>query len=323
MSHAVVAIDLGSTRYRVAAVESDGQVHHKRDGLVQVFDRGEDLVRAIAADVRAVRAEAGVTLGTVGASVCGAIDRETREIHPPNLRSVWGMNFEGALADAAGCPVVADNDANLGAVGERAWGVAQGLDDIVYLTVSTGIGGGIIAGGRVLQGAHGLAGELGHLVVAESGPRCGCGNLGCLEAIASGTAIARLARLRIAAGAPSHIVGMVDGDLDAITAETVADAARRMDPFALELAREVGEALGRGTLSIIHGFDPAMIVFGGSVMLSEDVFFGPVRRMVAENPYTPFAGRTRIEVASLGDDVCLLGAAVLAFDALGVPRNGQ
>ncbi len=313
-----MAVDLGSTRYRVAAVDPRGGVHHKRDGLVQGFTTGEELVAAIAADVRGVRDLARVDAPVMGASICGAIDRATRRIHPPNLRSVWGMNFEGALAEAVGCRVVADNDANLGAVGERAWGVAHGLDDLVYLTVSTGVGGGIIADGRVLHGAHGLAGELGHLVVAENGPRCGCGNRGCLEAIASGTAIARLARLRIAAGTPSHITGMVDGDLDAITAETVAEAARRMDPFALELAREVGEALGRGALSIVHALDPAMIVFGGSVMLSQDVFFGPVREMVATNPYTPFQGRTRLEVAALGDDVCLLGAAVLAFEELGV-----
>lgn len=312
----VGAIDLGSTRYRVGVVDDEGQVIERLEGSSSQPETGEELVSLMAADFnRVVQAVGRHRVPAAGASICGAIDSETRQVYPPNLRSVWGMNIEAELSARIGVPLVADNDANLGAVGELRFGAARGLHSIVYMTVSTGIGGGIIVNNRIITGAHGLAGEIGHIMVAPGGPRCGCGNYGCVEAVASGTGIARVARLRIASGQPSFMLDMADGDLEQITAATVSAAAAREDPLAVEIVKETGQALGKAVLSLIHVLDPQRIILGGGVMESSELYFPAVVKAVETNPYVPFRGKADVVLAALGEDVCLIGAAALALDS--------
>jgi glucokinase len=212
------------------------------------------------------------------------------------------------LAARFGVPVHIDNDANLACLGEWRYGAGQGHEHVLYLTISTGIGGGVISHGRLLQGHHGLAAELGHVCVDPDGPLCSCGFRGHVEALASGPSIARYVNEQLAGGARSRLKAGPD-----LTGRQVAEAAQAGDELARAAFARAGRYLGLAVSNFLHTFDPSVVIFGGGVSQVGDLLFQPFEASLRERVFHPrYLEGLVITQAALGDDAGLLGALALA-----------
>jgi glucokinase len=294
----VLAIDVGGTWLRVARVTALGRVLDRRR---QPTPAGGDAAAVVEA-VGRLAAQLGGPARLAGVAAPGPVDPASGTVYsPPNLPGWGAYPLRSRLADRLGCPVWVHNDANLAALGEARFGAGRGADPLVYLTVSTGIGGGVILGGRIFEGAHGLAGELGHVIVRAGGPRCNAGHAGCLEALASGTAVQRrAAELAGTAGEPA--------------AAEVAQAAAAGTAWAIQVLEEAGEALGLAIGGLINAFDPAWVVLGGGLTGAWELW-APAMQRSAEAVAMARAQRpVDIRRAALGDDGGLIGAAAHALD---------
>ncbi|MGH2734249.1 MAG: ROK family protein [Actinomycetota bacterium] len=249
----------------------------------------------------------------VGVGAAGFIDASSGSVtFAPNL--VYDdPQVAVALRTRTSLPVVVDNDANAAAWGERAFGAAHGLENVALITIGTGIGSGFIVDGHLLRGASGAAAEFGHTVVDPDGPDCPCGLKGCIEQVASGGAIGRIARA-VAEGEPSSSMVSFAGSIDSITAEHVAKAAREYDQTARDLLREAGRWLGIGLSNVANLFDPDTIVLSGSVVKAGEPFLGPARDTLAAMTNAQRRRPMRLDVTTLGAEAGIIGAAALAFD---------
>jgi len=235
-------------------------------------------------------------------------------IKAPNLPGWDQVPLRAIIEEEFGLPTYLGNDANLAALAEQHFGAGKGTKDLIYITHSTGIGGGIIVDGRMLLGSKGLGAEVGHIILDRDGPHCGCSSMGCLEAMAAGPAIARNAVQAIEAGRETIIPDLVDGDLSRISAREVNEAAQQGDALGIELIRQAGELLGIGLVSLMHLFNPEIIVIGGGVSKAGDLLFEPAREMVRARCMAEDYWRdTPIVPAALGDDVGLMGAIALVL----------
>jgi glucokinase len=320
-THAL-AIDLGGTRLRVAVVDATGTVLASRRIPTPAAEGPDAVVDAMRAElVRLCDAPGGSPLGPcagIGIAAPGPLDPATGVVYEiPNLPGWQGFPLVERLAAATGLAVWAHNDANLAGLAEARRGAGRGYDPLIYLTVSTGVGGGVIVGGEMLTGRHGLAGELGHVIVRAGGPVCALGHPGCLEALASGTAIARRAGALIeqhtGAGQASAIPSHLDPGAP-ITAEVVARAAAAGDPLALGVYHDAGEALGLAIGSFINIFDPARIVIGGGVSRSWQLLEAPMWAAVRQVAMVWDIRPIDILPAALGDDAGLVGAGIYALE---------
>lgn len=311
----VVGGDLGGTRFRVAIADDSGKIVRRNSclteadkGLDAVLDRMETMIRdAIIQSEKPIEA--------VGIAAPGPLDPWKGIVFsPPNLKGWNEVHLKDILESRLKLPVYLGNDANLAALAEWRFGAGKGADCVTYVTVSTGVGGGVIDHGRMILGHGGGAVEVGHMTVEMDGPYCNCGNRGCLEALSSGTAIARRAVERLQTGIESKMNEMVGGKLDRISAEVVVQAARDGDEVAGEVMRRAGYALGVGLANLMHLYDSEVIVLGGGVTNAGELLFAPMREAIAERAMKSFRDRCRIEVAALGDDVGLYGAAALALE---------
>jgi glucokinase len=305
-----VAVDLGGTNIRAALFPPDQSKPSQtrrvltlaEEGPQAVIDRIVDAVRDLGIhDVSATR---------TGVAAPGPTDPVQGIVYgAPNLPGWDRVPLRDLLAERLGCPVWLGNDANLAALAEWRFGAGQGVRNLLYLTISTGIGGGAIIDGRLFTGAHGLAVEFGHMIVDPDGPQCGCGLYGHLESFASGTAIGRrMAALRAAQDATALEMEP--------TAAAVGAAARAGDPLALQVIQEAGIAIGRGVASLVHAFDPERVVLGGGVSQLGELIFRPARQAFDASVMHP-AYRANVEIvpAALGDDGGLIGAMLLARDS--------
>jgi glucokinase len=297
----VLALDLGASRIRAAVVLDDGSLLGRRQ---RTTPRGAaDVVRACANELRASLA-AGRDHGSadpVALAICapGPLDPRRGEfLDPPNLDpSLRGFPFAPRLGDALGLPWVMDRDTQVAALGEGAFGAARGLTDYVYLTISTGVGGAIVSGGRLLRGPDGLAGELGHIAVDMDGPPCPCGARGHLEGLASGTGIVNQARA----------AGQAVSDAREVAAAEDAGAA-----WARDIMDRVRQAFAAAAVSIADVFNPQRIIVGGGVAAGQgDRLIQPAREAVARFAFRGQAARVEIVPAQLGDDVGLVGGLAL------------
>jgi glucokinase len=236
-------------------------------------------------------------------------------MRPPNLPGWDAVPLRDQLASTFGCPVLVENDANAAAWGEFCHGAGRRTAHMVYLTVSTGIGGGLVLDGRLYRGAGGAAGEIGHIPLLPDGPPCGCGARGCLEALASGSAIARAAR---EARVQDRARGLSDATAaDAITAEHVHSAALAGDPDCRHIIVEAGHFLGLGLTAIANLFDPEVIVLGGGVMRTGAMLLDPAVAVLRERAMPPARDHVRVALAALGDRAGVLGVAALARERPG------
>lgn len=311
MSRPLVGVDLGGTLIRAAVATGPGThgtpVRHPTpaDGAVTVL-------HAVAASV--LEATGGVAPAGVAVGVPGPVDPRSGLVYAaPNLHGWEGVEAGRLLAERLGCPVAIQNDANLAAFAEWTAGAGQGTRDFVFLTVSTGVGGGLVLDGELYTGAAGTAGELGHVPAHVDGPPCGQGHPGCLEGIASGTAIAERARAALAAGEPSRLAAAC-GSLDARDVQTAAEAG---DALARRLFDEAGRALGRAIGGILNVLSPEVVAIGGGMLGAGDLLFTPLQAAIAEIAFEVPLRRCRIVPAALGTDAGLVGATAWAVRRFG------
>jgi glucokinase len=310
-----IAIDLGGTQLRAALCTPDGTIHKRVRKKTRAKRGPEAVLERICQTAEQVWPEEG-DVRAIGMSAPGPLDPfEGVVIGAPNLPGWDRVPVREILKQRFARPVYAGNDANLAALAEHRFGAGRGFDDMIYMTISTGIGGGIVLGGQLLLGHKGLAGEIGHMVVRPGGPLCGCGNRGCLEALASGTAIGHQARILASAGRAPDILAAAGGDPAQVNSKSVGQAAAEGDGVAIRLLRQAGRNIGIGIANLMHLFNPQRFVLGGGVTQTGDLIFKPIRRTVRRWAMSPLYWEdTEIVPAELGDDVCLLGALVLAVD---------
>jgi glucokinase len=311
----VVGIDVGGTSTKAAVVTPDGKVVARAERPTDVH-AGTKTIIAVAEDLLSRAKDFEVQISAVGVGAAGFVDAATGSItFSPNL-TYDDPHIADALKTRVGLPVIVDNDANAAAWGERAFGCAQGCDDVSLVTLGTGIGSGFVVEGRLVRGATGAGAELGHTIVDPHGPQCGCGLRGCLEQLASGTAIARMAREAMASDPDSLILALA-GSVGAIRSEHVSEAATKDDETARAVLRLAGRSLGIGLSNVVNLFDPQVIVLGGGLVQVGEPYLGPARdqlfRMTTEQHRRP----KRLDVTALGHDAGILGAAALAFDLAG------
>jgi len=238
-------------------------------------------------------------------------------VFSPNLHAVEGIPLKDELEPTIGLPLTVENDANAAAWGEFRFGVGSEADHLVFVTLGTGVGGGVITHGVLLRGAQGAGGELGHVTIHATGPRCACGNRGCLEALASGTAIRRRAR-EVAVEHPSSALGRLAAERK-VLGEDVTRLAREGDEAAAYVLEETGRWLGIGLAGFVNIFNPEVVAVGGGVMEAGELILSSAREEVHLRARSP--GRDLVEVrqATLGADSGVLGAAALAQD----PSSGE
>ncbi len=318
----VAAVDLGGTQTRVALVDAEGHLLARRAMRTEPEKGPQDVLERIAGSLAECLAATppGARPVGIGVGAPGPLDPWRGIIFfAPNMPGWKDVPLKQILEERFGLPTVVGNDANVAAVGERRFGAARGHDEVVYLTISTGVGSGVITGGKLLLGSRGIAGEAGHMTIDMHGPVCACGNRGCLEVYASGTAIARVAADRLRAGEKSSLAALNRPP----TAAEVADAAEAGDALARSVLVNAATALGIGITSLVHLLNPSIVVLGGGVSRSGPIWWDTVRRTVEETAMPVFRTDLRIVPSALGDDVGLLGAAAAAFQEVARPAPSR
>ncbi|MBM4187844.1 MAG: ROK family protein [Gemmatimonadetes bacterium] len=316
----VLGIDIGGTNLVVGAVSRDGQsvigLHSEPTGAVHganhVIERILGMARSTIAETQAAL-PSGRVIG-VGIGSPGPLDTKRGVvILTPNLG--WtDMPVRDRIAEALELPASLDNDANCAMAGEWWVGAARGARHAVTFTLGTGIGGGIVVDGRLLHGASDVAAEVGHMTIETNGRRCGCGNDGCLEAYASGPAIARRTIEALQAGAESSLPMIVHGDLQQLTAQTVYGAAAAGDPLALEVVQDTAKYLGVGVANLINILNPEVVVICGGVTKAGDRLFTPLKREVNRRAFKPAVQACRIVPGELPGTAGVIGAAKVFLD---------
>jgi glucokinase len=233
--------------------------------------------------------------------------------HPPNLTGWHGRSLKPPLERELGLPVHVGHDATLAALAEARFGAHRGARDLLYVTISTGVGGGIIANGDMVTGATGGAGEVGHITIRPGGLRCRVNCDGCFEGNASGTAIAQMAADRIRQGEKSMVLELADGDPDKISGRLVFEAAQQGDMVAASIIEFVIDNIGIGLGGLLNVFDPEVLVAGGGVVEGMRPRWQEIREATRRHSLPRYSGGVQLEITTLGDDVSLLGAAELAF----------
>jgi glucokinase len=309
----VVAVDLGGTNLRAAYFpDDDPRPHSQTKTPTKAYEGPEAVVARIVRSIEEL-APADRRELRIGVGVPGPLDPVAGVVfETPNLPGWLNVPLKQLLQDHCQAAVVIGNDANVAALGEWRHGAARGANDVLYLTISTGIGGGVITGGRLLLGVKGLAGELGHMLVDPDGAVCGCGQRGHLEAEAAGPAIARKFRERLAAGESSELTNRLNASAE-ISAADVGRAAEAGDPLARSVIEDAAQIIGRQLASLVHAFNPQVIVVGGGVSTLGPLLFEPMERALRNGIMHPaYLTDLKIVPAALGDDAGLIGAMVLA-----------
>lgn len=313
----IVGVDLGGTNIVTGALPVDGsRTFGVRSAPTDVGAGADGVVDRIVAQIEATIAdtmrEAGVpreAFAGVGIGAPGPLDRrQGLVIVAPNLG--W-KNFplRDRIAARTGLPATLDNDANCATVGEWWQGAARGGRHVVGLTIGTGIGGGLIVDGKLYHGASDVAGEIGHSTIEVNGRHCKCGNYGCLEAYASGPAIATRAReVLVREGTESLMPQMVDGDLERITAATVYEAARQGDPVANDIVRDTGRYLGTGVANLLNIFNPDVVVVTGGVTAAGERLFAPLNAELRRRAFAPAVAAARVVAGELPGTAGVVGA---------------
>lgn len=318
MREFIVGVDLGGTQIRAVLADRKFTVLRRVNTLTQAYEGPQQIMsRVLDCIAQMLQGIERTQVLGIGIATAGAVNPRTGVIAKAANLGLENWPIRDLLARELGMPIYVGNDANLATLAEHRFGAGQGVNFLIYLTISTGIGAGVIENGQLLLGANGWAAELGHIVVEPHGPRCNCGNIGCLEALASGPAIARHAAELLQEGRASLLLELVEGNIARITAKEVVDAAQRGDPLALEVMQRAAFYLGIGMISFIHAFDPEMIIVGGGVSKAGDLLFAPVRALIAERTIAASQRSVRIVPAVLGDDVGLIGAIALVMAETG------
>lgn len=317
----ILGVDLGGTKIATALATAQGEILARGRRPTPAQAGPDAVIKSICATIDKILAaknlEPSQLLG-IGIAAAGIIDSDKgKVISSPNLPGWHEVPLRDAIEQRFGIPVYLGNDATLAALGEWRFGLKKGIANLIYITVSTGIGGGIIAGGKLYTGACGVAGEIGHMTIDVNGPKCNCGNIGCWETLASGTALAREAVKQIRGGAKTSIIELVNGDISKIDAKVVSLAAKQGDELAKELISRLGYYLGIGLVNLVNIFNPELILIGGGVAKMGDLLLQPAIKIVKERAFSTPAATVEIKPALLGDDSGILGAVAFVLEHSG------
>jgi len=313
----VLAIDVGGTKIVAAIISNRGQVVAREHNLTLANQGPQSVINRMLSAIDRLISSTGIDpsrLNSISIAAAGAIDFDSGLVTlSPNLPGWRDIPLRDMVREKYGVNTFLINDASAAALGEHRFGAGRGVKNLILLTLGTGIGGGIIIDGNLYSGVSGSAGEIGHMTVDVNGPRCNCGNIGCLEMLASGTAVAREAIRRVRQGERSSLIEIVGGEIESITAETVEVAARGGDTLALAVILQAAHYLGVGMVSLVNIFNPEMIIVGGGMAKMGDLLLDPARQVVTERAFQLPAQAVSIVTAQLGDDAGVLGAAAFAF----------
>ncbi|HEV2864767.1 MAG TPA: ROK family protein [Pyrinomonadaceae bacterium] len=305
-----VGVELAASTVRAALVSADGRVVERREAAPTPDGVAEGVARLVA-DLRD-SAPGGV--GGIGVGVPGLVSPETgRVVISSDVPAAARGDLQAELREATGLPVVLDNDANAGALGEYTAGAGRGSRNMFYVTIGTGIGGALILEGRLWRGASGFAGEFGHITIDSEGIECTCGNTGCLETVASAPNIVRRTHERLMRDSTSSLSRL--GLNKNFTAADIAHEARNGDDFALLMIERTGRYIGTAVAAVINLLNIERIVLGGGVMDAGELILNPIIREARRRSFQPCFEATQIVAATLGPDSVPTGAAVLARDA--------
>ena len=305
----IVGVDVGATKIAAGVVSSEGEVL-RRARYPTANSRGgllDALTQAISEVSHGFEVD-GVCLGVPGL----VLAQENKVVFSPNLPAIEGIPLKNELELSMGFPVTVENDNNAAAWGEFWFGAGSEAENLLFVGLGTGIGGGIVMHGQLLRGALGAAGELGHVTVQATGPRCACGNRGCLEAFASGTAIGRRAR-EVAAEQPDSALGQLAAERE-VYGEDVTNLAREGDEAALSVLEEAGWWLGLGFARFVNTLNPEVVVVGGGVMEAGELILRAARGEVSLRSRSPSRELIEVKEATLGPEAGVIGAAALAQD---------
>ena len=305
-----VGVELCAATVRAALVTASGEVSARREAALA----GEDIAAQIARLVSELRDSAGARVAAVGVGVPGLVNPQTgRVVISSDIPSVVRTDLRAELSKAVGLPVTLDNDANAGAVGEYVAGAGRGSRNMFYVTIGTGIGGAIIIDGKLWRGASGFAGEFGHITIDPEGIECACGNIGCLETVASAPNIVRRTHERLLRDSTSSLSRL--GLNKNFTAADIAHAAKDGDDFAALMIERTGRYIGTAIAAVINLLNTERIILGGDVMDAGELILDPIIREARRRSFLPNFESTQILAATLGTDATPIGAALIARDA--------
>jgi glucokinase len=322
-SDTVIGVDIGGTKVAVGLVDRRGKILAQTRTPMAATGTAEDALETVVSAINTLTREARVlTAGTrviesIGICAPGPLDPKAGVIvNPPNLPAWRNFPLASRVAEIYRVPVKLDNDANAAALAETRWGAARGYRYVFYATIGTGIGTGIVLEGRIYHGKTGAAGEGGHVSIDYRGPRCACGKLGCIEALAAGPAIAVRAKSKLGAGRPvqSVILDLADGNIDAVTSEMVGQAHAAGDAVAKDVLQETTEVLTVWLGNIVDLLDPDVIVMGGGVAAMLSPFFRDIKNQLPRWCLNPRCTEIPLVIAHYGADAGIAGAAALCAD---------
>jgi glucokinase-like ROK family protein len=311
----VGAIDMGATHMSIALADFTARIHQESEFPLEIKNGPELCLAQADQNLRKMLADQGLSitdLSAVGVGVPGPVITEAGMVVAPPIMPGWDhYPILSSLEKMWGCRVTLNNDAELGALGEWAYGAARGGKNIAYIKVGSGIGAGLILNNQIYDGTTGAAGEIGHLTIDENGPLCNCGNHGCLEAFAGGHAIAKQGQLLVKSGRRTLLSEI---PLEKIDAHDVAEAARRGDLHAQEILKRAGTFIGIAIAGLINLFNPSIIVIGGGVAQVGDILTNPIRQAVHERAMRASEQSVRITTGMLGRRALLIGATIQAIN---------
>ncbi|MFC1976665.1 ROK family protein [Chloroflexota bacterium] len=316
----ILGIDLGGTKILTAVVNNKGEMLARDHSITPAKEGQEAVVKSILESVGRALDQAHMSaadLTAIGLGAPGLSNPETGILFTsPNLPGWKDVPLRDIIEKELGRKVFIINDANAAALGEMYFGAGKGIRNFIYITVSTGIGGGIIIDGKIYTGSIGTAGELGHMVINNDGPQCNCGNRGCWETLASGTALAREARHRIKEGEATSILKYANGDLEKVNAEAIHEAAQAGDKLANDIIARLACYLGVGLANLINIFNPEVIVIGGGLSNIGDMLLKPAFDEASRRAFRQSYQAVRFASAALGRDSGVLGAAAYAIEII-------
>ncbi len=316
----ILGVDLGGSKILTAVTNAQGKMLSRDHGITPAAKGPEAVIQSILESAGRALAQAGIAtseLGAIGLGAPGLSNPETGILFTsPNLPGWQDVPLRDIIEKELGKKTFLINDANAAALGEFCFGAGQGVRHFIYITISTGIGGGIIIDGKIYTGASGAAGEVGHMTIDDNGPLCNCGNTGCWETLASGTALAREARRQIKEGARTSILDYADGDTEKVTAQVIHTAAEQGDDLAKELITRTGYYVGVGLANLINIFNPELIVIGGGLSNIGNMLLEPAYKVAGERAFKPAYQAVRFASAELGRDSGVLGAAAFALQEM-------
>ncbi len=304
----IVGVDFGGTTFTVGLVDvENGEVLKEEQHETKAWEGFENITYRVAKVINSIKEDAkAVGIGSPGSILDGVVK------FSPNLPDWMDVPLADRIKDLTNLPTFVENDANAFVLGEKWFGAGKGYNHIVALTLGTGVGGGVITHGLLLKGYLGIGAELGHVIVEPNGPKCGCGNYGCLEAIASATAIVRMAKEMRKDFSNSEIFKS-----DKISAKTIMDAARNGDKLGIIIRDKMVDALGRAIAGFAHIFNPQIVIIGGGVSKAGDVILKPLREKVEGYLMPSFIGTFEVVISPLLDKAGVLGAASVALENVG------